>query len=377
MKAFRNLIICVVSLSIITACKDSSRTLSKNQERTNDSLESIYIEPLNIPAIDQTHVDLEKITHLQKFGAITEGFSNEELNFFANVTDLCVDKEDNLYVADSKLHSIFKFNKNQEFLFSFGQEGQGPGEFMGRLRISAGNDGNIYISDHGSYRFYIFSSNGKFIRQFRLPRNTLDVVVANSRGEMYLFSESGYYVVDCFNSSFRYLRSLLEVKYKHDFPVEHPSKKVLRSLLMRPPRPLEVHKILSKNDHLFLIFNNSLVVVYFDQNNKLVNQFRIDHPGFIKDYGKRLRDAKKAGGWINCFGSAFLDDKERICLCYFNSEFAMPEIYRYQQDGKFVDRIRIKDLDFSSNEVIRVCDSFGNFYGIDNKLSQISIYKIP
>lgn len=370
------MIIFVISLNIVMVCKHSSRNISNNREKTDKSSKSIYIEPLNIHTIDQTNVDLEKITYLQKIGEITEGFSKEEENYFAKITDLCIDKKDNLYIADSKLHKIFKFNKDHEFLISFGQEGQGPGEFTGRLRISAGNDGNLYVSDHGNKRFCIFSSNGKFIRQFPLPINTHDFAVANSLGEIYLLSESGLKVIDCFNSSYKYFQSLLELKYNLDFPLEQPSKAKFKRYLMRPPLSIEVHKILTKDDHLFLVFNNSLIIVCFDQNNKLVNQFRIDHPRFIKDLRKRLRMAKKKGAWIVSFGSAFLDNEGHICLCYYNSNLSAPELYRYQENGKFVDTLIINDLKVNSNRIIKVCDSIGNFYGIDSEFFQVFIYRL-
>lgn len=362
-------------LSIITACKRSSLITSKDQEPTNESTEYFNIDPLDIPTIDQSHVDLERITYLQRTEEISEDFSNEEYNFFAKITDLCIDKEDNLYVADSKLHKIFKFNKYQEFLISFGQEGQGPGEFTGRLRIRAGNDGNLYISDYGSYKFCIFSSNGKFIRQFPLSRITYDFVAANSQGEMYLLSDSGLNVIDCFDSSFKYLQSFLDMKYHLYFPLGRPPKKIFKRLLMRPPQSNEVHKILTNNNNLFLVFNNSQIVVWFDQNNKLVSQFRIDHPRFINDLRKRLRDAKKRGAWINGFGSVFLDNNDHICLCYYNSNLSKPEIYRYRKNGEFVDTIRIKGLDVGSNEIIRTCDSLSNFFGIDKEFSQVVIYR--
>ena len=59
------------------------------------------------------------------------------------------------------------------------------------------------------------------------------------------------------------------------------------------PSIMEVHKIVSKDDHLVVIFNNSQIVAYFNENIELVNRFRIDHPRFLKDYKKKIDDAKK------------------------------------------------------------------------------------
>jgi len=187
---FSKLLFAFVAILYITvACNHSSKIASKTaQEETKELSEFVYTEPLNIPEIDQTGIDLEKITYIEKIGEIKESFSKEEYNFFANITDLCVDKNDNLYVADSKLHKIFKFNKDQEFLLSFGWEGQGPGEFVGRLRMSVGNDNNIYITDLRSFKLSVYSLYGEFIRQFRLPMFLYDMAIANSQGDIYLLS---------------------------------------------------------------------------------------------------------------------------------------------------------------------------------------------
>lgn len=94
----------------------------------------------------------EKIHVLQKIGQIGEKFSEGENCFFWHIDDLCCDDENNLYVADSGWNKIFKFNPGGRYLGSFGREGQGPGEFLAQpgrfpLRISFGNDGNIYVTD--------------------------------------------------------------------------------------------------------------------------------------------------------------------------------------------------------------------------------------
>jgi hypothetical protein len=376
MKSSRNLLALMIILCVIATCKNSSKITSKIKERTGEFNASILTEHLYIPSVDQTNVNLEKITYLKKIGEINDGFTHEEINFFAKIDDLCIDKNDDLYVADSKLHKIFKFNKNQNFLFSFGQTGQGPGEFTGHLRIKAGNDKNLYVTDFGNMRFSIFSSNGDFIQHFPLPRGIYDYAVANSSKNIFLLSESGLHLIDCFNSSFNYLQSLLDEKYHHYFPVESPSKRMLPRTLTKPPSASEVIKILSKDDHLFVIVNNSQIVVSFNQHNDLVNLFRIDHPKFIKDYKNRLQSAKREDAWINCFGSVFFDNNENICFCYYNDSSSIPEIYRYQRNGRFVDIIRIKGCEIKSNRIIRACDSFGHYIGVDKDSTKISVYRI-
>ena len=375
MKLFKNLFSVIAILSVISACNNSPIADSGDETNTVESISSIYIEPLKIPSVDQSEAALEKITYLEKIGEIEEGFSAEEDSFFAQITDLCIDKNNNIYVADSKLHTIFKFNKNREYITSFGKEGQGPGEFTGRLRISAGNDGNIYVSDHGNNRFCAFSLNGELIRQQPLPKNSYDYAVANSEGNTFLLSKNGFNVIDCFDPEYKYLDSFIEMKYHLNFPFGYPPKLIFKNLLLRPPISGEVLKTISINDDLFVIFNNSLVVMSYDRTNKLIAQFRIDHPRIIDDLKNQLDNARKNRGWIYPIGSIFVDNNGSLCFCYYNSQLSLPEIYRYEENGIFIDTLRVKDSYTRSNQIVEACDSAGNFFGIDENFSKISIYK--
>ena len=365
----------ITVLGYIVACKNSSKPEPSAQKGVPDLNTSIYSEPLNIPTVDQSRSDLEKITYIEKAGEIKDGFSGEEYNFFAQITDLSIDRKDNLYVADSKLHRIFKFNKNGEFISSFGREGQGPGEFTGRLRMSVGDDNKIIITDIEGSKISIYSARGEFIRQFFLPGFTNDEALANSQGDIFLLSEGGFYVIDRKSSSLKHKNSFLGLNYHLNFsPIQPTSKLIFR--MSKNLSFMSIHKLISDDDHLYVVFNNSQIVVHLDQQNKILYQFRIDHQRFVGDFKNRLLEAKKNGKWINCFGSVFIDNNNHICLCYYNNSLGLPEIYRYQYDGRFIDTIRTKNLKIKSNKIIRACDSQGNFYGIEKEASQISIYRI-
>jgi|GEM_PF-4882872 len=373
---FKTTIIFICFIISVYACKNSSIIESNRKDNLDNSDNLAQSNPLNIPKSEYFGSNVEKITNLEKVAEIKDGFSNEEYNFFADISDITIDGINNLFVADSKLHKIFKFNEKHEFVLSFGREGQGPGEFAGRLKISAGNDGNIYVSDHGNYRFLIFSSDGILLKQFPLPKNTYDRVIANSKGEMYLYSESGFFVLDRFNSSFHYIESFFDLEYMLEFPIVSPPKKIYKSLLRWPLASRHVHKLISAKDILCIVFNNSHIVICMDQNKILINQFRIEHPRLINDVKKRLQNAKKNDYWINTFGSVFFDNDGNVCLCYYNSKLNSPEIYRYRANGKFLDTLRIPSLRASSNRIIQACDNLGNYYGINQELPNIAIYKI-
>ena len=166
------------------------------------------------------------------------------------------------------------------------------------------------------------------------------------------------------------------MKYHLNFPLVDPPKRIFKNLIMRPPSPTEVHKILLRNDDLLLIFNNSLSIIHLNQNYEIIAQFHIDHPRLIKDLRNRLQDARKNGEWINAVGSAFLDNHSYICLCYYNNNLSTPEVYRYEKCGIFVDTLRMKELKVRSNHIIEACDNYGNLYGIDKEFAKVSISRI-
>jgi hypothetical protein len=145
-------------------------------------------------------------------------------------------------------------------------------------------------------------------------------------------------------------------------------------LLRRPPRFFEVSKLISKDEYIHIVFANSLIVVVLDNHFKLWNQFRVDHPRFIRDLTRRLRNAKKKQGWVNGIGPAFLDNHGNICFCYYNSKQSRPEIYRYEKSGKFVDCLRIRNNRIKSNRIVLACDSRGYYYGINETASKIIVY---
>lgn len=145
---------------------------------------------------------------------------------------------------------------------------------------------------------------------------------------------------------------------------------------MLRPSIKEVKKLLIKEDHLIVIFDNSQTVVHFDKNHQIVNQFRIEHPRFIRDYKVRLKDATSKERWLRCFRSVFLDNKEYICFCYFNATLGLLEILRYSKGGTFIDTLRVKNIKEPSTRLINTCDKRGNFYSISSNSTKIIIYQI-
>jgi streptogramin lyase len=88
---------------------------------------------------------------------------------FRQVTDVAWDAEGNTYISDGYINSrIAKVDKSGEWLTSWGEPGDGPGEFNTPHSIAVDAKGNVYVADRGNRRIQVFDGNGKFERQITI-----------------------------------------------------------------------------------------------------------------------------------------------------------------------------------------------------------------
>jgi len=66
-------------------------------------------------------------------------------------TDIDVDEEGNVYVADTGNNRIAKFSPDGKFLLSFGRKGDSDGQFTGDLYIAVAWDGTTLVADSAKY----------------------------------------------------------------------------------------------------------------------------------------------------------------------------------------------------------------------------------
>ncbi len=88
---------------------------------------------------------------------------------FRQVTDVTWDPAGNTYISDGYVNSrVAKADKNGNWLMSWGEPGDGPGQFNTPHNIAADAAGNIYVADRGNRRIQVFDGNGKYLRQITI-----------------------------------------------------------------------------------------------------------------------------------------------------------------------------------------------------------------
>ncbi len=88
---------------------------------------------------------------------------------FRQVTDMAWDAEGNTYISDGYINSrVAKVDKNGDWVKSWGEPGDGPGQFNTPHSIAVDAQGNVYVADRGNRRIQVFDGDGNFLRQITI-----------------------------------------------------------------------------------------------------------------------------------------------------------------------------------------------------------------
>jgi DNA-binding beta-propeller fold protein YncE len=92
-----------------------------------------------------------------------------EEGLFRQVTDVAWDAAGNAYISDGYVNSrIAKVDKAGNWVKSWGEPGDKPGQFNTPHSIAVDAEGNVYVADRGNARVQVFDANGKFLRQITI-----------------------------------------------------------------------------------------------------------------------------------------------------------------------------------------------------------------
>jgi DNA-binding beta-propeller fold protein YncE len=89
---------------------------------------------------------------------------------FHRVTNVAVLPDGDMYIADGYGNArVHKFSKDGKLLFSWGEPGRGPGQFILPHGIGVDSAGLVYVADRENSRVQIFSPKGEYLREWKFP----------------------------------------------------------------------------------------------------------------------------------------------------------------------------------------------------------------
>ncbi|MHB8094127.1 MAG: NHL repeat-containing protein [Candidatus Aminicenantales bacterium] len=323
---------------------------------------------------------------LKKIGEITGKIPECGIDAFWRPWGIACDKKSNVFILDSGHNMIFRFDPDGKFVSSFGRKGQGPGEFMGQprggglLKISIGNDGNLYVFDPANRRLSRFSGGGEFLGQFETPRFLYDVPAVNSRGDLYFVSTGGKKFVDCFDRNYVFKHSLLDMEEKPEFPIEGSAG----ADYYREPDGSEILRLVTGDDRLIVFHGRTLLVSVLSPDDRLEKQFKVGTKPFIDELKKQDKESRQrakqfekryqidSSRYKSPF-RAFLDHQGNLCLAGRSSTKSDAVILRYGLDGNFLGILKFPEN--VSTESI-TCDGRGRIYVLRDSLTEFGIYQL-
>jgi sugar lactone lactonase YvrE len=82
---------------------------------------------------------------------------------FAKPSGVAVDKEGNLYVADTLNDRIEVFDADGQFIRTWGKNGDGPGYFARPKGVTIDSDGHVWVADGMQDRVQVFTPEGQLL----------------------------------------------------------------------------------------------------------------------------------------------------------------------------------------------------------------------
>lgn len=115
---------------------------------------------------------------------------------------IALDSQGNAYVAFAESRRVLKFaptaDKSLRFLFDWGGQGVGNGQFADTYEVAVDRNDNVYVADGGNNRIQVFDSEGNYLTQWGGAKGS-EPGQLNSPAGIAFDSADNIYVADWYN----------------------------------------------------------------------------------------------------------------------------------------------------------------------------------
>ena len=273
---------------------------------------------------------------------------SEEEQAFSEIAGVAVDREENIYVLDSKEAHIRVFNKAGIYLRTIGKKGQGPGEMQRPINISITLGNEILVNDRGARFLHFFALDGEHQRSISLARiQSFSRPLADSQNN--ILARIGTFMPDRVS----FVLTKFDPSLKQSFPVF--SYDYYNSPNIYYVYPPDCFWAVGRDDSIIWGYSDKYELNILDKDGRLVRRI-------IKEYSlvKTTDDEKK--DWIefafgnegvppevkvnwpshhNAFRSLIVDDSGRIIVETYEKAADERGVYYdvFDPEGRYLARI--------------------------------------
>ncbi len=209
---FVNLLMALIIVIVIVNCSKTESTYERSK------VNGIRITKNNgIPANPEFRIELKEIGYIDMVN------ETDSIRFLSSIGDITVDRDGSLFIIDDNKCRIHKYDKNCNFIKTFGRKGNGPGEFEYVTYMNIRKD-TIYIPNVSSMMIMKFDTAGKFIENKRLFDISKFPMYPEKFGEKYISQtrdfmpdeEKGivfYETIGLYDSNFMFEKHLYKNEY--------------------------------------------------------------------------------------------------------------------------------------------------------------------
>lgn len=222
---------------------------------------------------------------------------------FGSIAAVCEDKEGHFYVVDQLEAKIHKFSPEGKLLLSFGQKGQGPGDFQRPNRIAFTSKGNLAVADE-MYDVSFLNADGKFVRRVHLNEALTPGYVGEDRFYAWRWQPEGQQqiLLDSENDIIKTFHTL----HRDQFSIAIPDE-TGRKVMFNFHRPAFAPALLYSQNRgrTAIALSDSYRIQILDENGDIINTLTHESPrsnlskkerSYFEDYFKELG---KRRGWPN------------------------------------------------------------------------------
>lgn len=124
----------------------------------------VYVADTGNDVVDVFDADNYKF--LRQIGKPSRKHNQAEPGTFSLPEGVAVDKEGNVFVADTVNNRIEMFDADGQFVSTFGKAGDGPADFERPRSIAVDCDGHLWVVDAGQNMVKVFDQQGRLLIYF-------------------------------------------------------------------------------------------------------------------------------------------------------------------------------------------------------------------
>lgn len=171
-------------------------------------------------------------------------------------------------------HSIYKFDKNGNFIKKFGKKGRGPGDLYHPGSLSILDNKHLVIREYGtSRRISIFDLNGNFVKIIKTRCSVFDVVGLKNSKIAILGSKTDE---NESHDEITYMIIILDLNNHREIHIASFIKKFRKTAIRARDFEGKVYISRTKNGNLLVGFSNSQKIAIYSPDGKKIFYFNIN-----------------------------------------------------------------------------------------------------